>query len=470
MDFINKIKNRFSNSNTLKASLVLVFWMFVSRGMGVVRTALVGKLPTSEADIFNSGLVLQSNLITIFILGSIIIATLPQVTKLSKFDKEQINKDKSTNQTSIYLSWCMLILSVLLSIISIFLIIFSEPVLWWFNFDLMNSFQKIGKLHEFIAFNQIALIGPVIFGLKSLFGVFLNVKKEYFIYSLEGVINNFGSLLGLTIGFYFYGILGAGIGVLAGSTFALLAFIFDAYRFGFTFSLGWFEGLDSYLWQTLWLYLPRLLVYSNIRAAETMVTILSPEANGQISAFQYALDIQGIFLGIIMVVATVFLPNLAQILVDKGKNKVFWDHLFKYLKVSFWLSIFGAFVTILGTPLALWLFKNLAQVKNTSFLADPKNIELVTQLAILCAVSLVFQAIAEILNRYFTAIEKVWQTIIASTLGNFSAIILAFLLHRSYGAGVTTSLALALNSFVLCLVLAYFTYKDWKNSSIILPS
>jgi len=542
-----KLKSRLSSSASLKATLMLVFWMLASRGLGVFRTALVGRLPTAEADIFNSGLILQSNIITVFILGSIVIATLPQINKLENSEKLKVKSEKvgegdpivaattassfveeaivganfnsqldggkanrsgdqgspldggkadeilkqvqddtfsttpaksqgiatqarndKNSKSSIYLSWCILILSGSMTLLCALLIIFAEPVLKFFNPELVVSLAQTGKLHDFILFNQIALIGPIVFGAKSLLGVFLNVKKEYFIYSLEGILNNFGSLLGLTIGYSLFGIVGASIGAVSGLIFALVGFLWDSYRFGFRFYLGWFEGLDGYLWQTLWLYLPRLLVYSNIRAAETMVSTLSTSANGQITAFQYALDIQGIFLGIIMAVGTVFLPNLAELLVKKGQNKAFWDHLFKYLKISFVLSLIGAFITAFGTPLALILFQFLAQVKKTSFLSDPTNIKLVIELAAFCAVALVFQSIAEILNRYFTAVEKVWQSIIASLVGNVLAVVLAlFIKDAGLGAGLVAAICLVLNTFVFTSILGWFTFRDWRESTII---
>jgi hypothetical protein len=519
-----KVQARLSSSASLKATAMLIFWMLASRALGIFRTALVGRLPTTEADIFNSGLILQSNIITVFILGSIVIATLPQISKLesskskgqsskmgegdlvvaanfnspldsvntdkilcfAQDDKSGVQDDysvitetksqgiaaqarndtlKNFSPSSIYLSWCILILSGSMTLLCGLLIIFAQPVLKFFNPELVVNLTQTGKIQDFILFNQIALVGPIVFGIKSLLGVFLNVKKEYFIYSLEGILNNFGSLLGLTIGYSLFGIVGASIGALSGLVFALIGFLWDSYRFGFRFYLGWFEGLDGYLWQTLWLYLPRLLVYSNIRAAETMVSAISTEANGQISAFQYALDIQGIFLGVIMAVGTVFLPNLASLLVQKGKDKVFWNHLFKYLKISFWLSLVGAIITALGTPLALLFFQFLSQAKKTSFLADPANLQLVSTLAIFAAVALVFQSIAEILNRYFTAVEKVWQSVIASLAGNILAVILAlFIKDSGLGAGLVSAICLVLNTVVFTGVLAWFTYWDWRET------
>ena len=166
-----------------------------------------------------------------------------------------------------------------------------------------------------------------------------------------------------------------------------------------------------------------------------------------------------------MAVGTVFLPNLAELLVKKGKNEVFWAHLFKYLKISFCLSLIGAIITAFGTPLALILFQFLAQVKQTSFLSDPANTKLVIELAMFCAVALIFQSIAEILNRYFTAVEKVWQSIIASVSGNILAIVLAlFIKDMGLGAGLVAAICLVLNTFVFTSVLACFTYRDWRES------
>ncbi|GAB4143148.1 MAG: hypothetical protein OHK0017_00130 [Patescibacteria group bacterium] len=408
-------------------------------------------LPRERAEMVNIGLSLPSDLITVFIMGSILISVLPQISKLMERDKRDNSKT-----VDIYVTWCVIILSGLMALLALILIIFT-PQLWnTLNPSLLGDLRKQGLETEFIFFSRIVLISPLIFGIKSVLGAFLNIKKEFLVYSLEGVIYNIGFIFGLLFFYRWWGVYGIAAGSVFGMLLTMIAFLTDAIRHGFRFRIGWFPELGPILKQTLILYIPRLLIYSNIRMAERMITLLVPEADGQVSALQYALDIQGVFLGIAVSLATVFLPNLAQLLAGKGRELKFWSYLKKYLRVSLLISLVGVGLTIIFTPVLTWLIPILIPVSSDSPIVSLNS--LIIELTFILALALPFLSINEIFSRYFTVMEYTWQPVVVSFSSNVITVVGSLFFREYYSPSMSVALGLLVSSLVLSL-LGYLVFR-----------
>jgi peptidoglycan biosynthesis protein MviN/MurJ (putative lipid II flippase) len=159
---IDKILSRFKNSTNLTSIVILVFWAFASRGLGLVRESLVGRLSPIEAEIFNAASVINENIVTLFILGSVGVALLPQIIKL---DKEGGNK---TNQ---FISFAMVFFSGFIGLLCLLGIIFSSDLLKIINLDLYNRVAGLGFESNYITLNQVFLVAPILFAIKTVFGV-----------------------------------------------------------------------------------------------------------------------------------------------------------------------------------------------------------------------------------------------------------------------------------------------------------
>ena len=366
---ITKIKTKFNNNANLQSILILIFWAFASRGLGVVRESLVGRLIPIEADIYNAAATLNETIVTVFILGSVGVAMLPQILRLTN------DEDNSDNVNS-YISWCLMILSTFIVLICVIGISFNDQILRLINLDFYNQVERAGKLQDYLNLNAIFLIAPVLFAIKTVLGVFLNARKSFKFYSLEGFLGNLGIIVGLSILYHFYGLPGAGFGLSLGFLVVILFFRYDAWRLGLRFNLKPFPALNGYLLQSLLLFLPRLLLISNARVAETLITTTARTA-GDITTFRMAMNIQGVFYGLIVAVGTVFLPDLTAILIKNGKSQEFWGHLGKYLQISLYVSFAGVVMTILGAPLILGLIKFLSfsqMAKVRIFVREIRNI------------------------------------------------------------------------------------------------
>lgn len=545
--FKKKILQKLASKN-LKAVLLLVFWSFVSRFLGIIRTALIsGRFSPAEIDLFNASTGLNDFLNSTLILGSVSVSLLPQIVSFSnpnseidkqtEIDKQKKDLDKlepkketfildqkntlvqknfldlSTNfkensqffnknllenqqlqklriklikieqefnnltdknfkdgskknfrpqeKVNIYLSWYTLLLILTISTISLILIIWIEPILKFLNKDLFTSFYEQNKLTDYLNLNRLMLLAPIFFALKTIFRVFLNVKKEYKILSLEGVISNLGILFGLLIFYRFWGIKGISIGLIFGFALTSLIFIWQANYLGFSWNFQTFPDLKKGLINSLKLYLPRIFLINYMRLTENLMTLATKTADGQISALRLALDIQPTFFTIISAISVIFLPNLTELSFQKGEKEEFWQHLFKYIRITTLFAIFATILTIAGTPLFLRFLSLISFAKTNSLLQDHASLRAVWLFTFICSLALVFQAISEILQNYFIATCKNFVPVVASMTGNLAAIIITFGLAELLGSGLAVSLGFLVNTFLFCLILSVATYQNY---------
>ena len=390
-------------------------------------------------------------------------STLNQAKKLQKKSKNDFTIEE---KLSIYTSWSLVILSGFILILSVLGIIFVEPILATFNPSFFGKVRENGKLAQMLELNKLLLLAPFLFAVKTILGVFLNVKKNYKIYSLEGVLANLGWILALSILYPIWGLVGAGSGMFLGFGITILLFFWQATTLGLRFNLGNFPDLWDFLWQTFGLYWPRLLIFSNTRLAEIIVAATSSNPNDpQITSVAMALNFQGIFIGVVLAVGTVFLPNLTEVLVQKGKNLEFWQMLIKYIKVNFFLAIAGTILTIIGVPILLWILTRLPFINSKGLLSDPIAVNLILQFTFISSFSLIFQSVGEVLNRYFIAAQKRWEPVIISIGGNFLAIQVALLFTKSWGSGAAAIGGFVLNSALFCSLSVFFCYQDWQTQT-----
>jgi hypothetical protein len=144
-------------------------------------------------------------------------------------------------------------------------------------------------------------------------------------------------------------------------------------------------------------------------------------------------------------------------------NKKFWDKFWKYSKITAIFSIFGSVVTIIGAPMLLWIIKTFAFLPTNSFLYDPQNFDMIIVFTTITSLSLIFQSLSEIFNRYFIASQKILAPVISSIAGNLLALEIAFLYSDSWGSGWAVAWGFVFNSFLLCCISGILVYRDWQN-------
>ncbi len=442
---ISRFYKFFLNTENKKSVFVLVFWALASKGLGLFREALIGRLPTIQANMFGLASTLNENIVTILILGTIATASLPQIIELDNQKTNQGNNQKQVNQ---YLTWTGLILSICIAFLCLTGIIWSKEFLFFLNSDSYNSIRDAGLESDYIKLNQIFLVAPIIFAIKTILGIFLNARKSFKIYSLDGVLSNIGLIIGLTVLYSYFGIVGAGFGLGLGFCFALIGFVIDSYKLGLRFDLSGFKVIQPYLWKTLWLFLPRVLVINSARTAETLMATIS-KADDSVAIFRLSMNIQGIFYGIILMVSTVFLPDLTNLLYKENAKSEFWQKLNKYLAVSLKFSFLAVILTIIATPVLVYLIQFLSFSKAGSLLASNQTIYFTIGLVALGSFAIIFQSVSEILGKYFIAIQDNKFSIVSTVIANILSIILTVILMGVINRLVAVMIGFIVNNAIV---------------------
>jgi peptidoglycan biosynthesis protein MviN/MurJ (putative lipid II flippase) len=436
--------------------ILLTFWSIASRGLGALRILLVGRLTTEEADIFNAAFVLPDNIIAVFILGSITLAILPHIIELHEHDT---SNQSTSNKEASYLTYSSLLLSTFIGVMTIISLIFTEQILGFLNSTLRDNLIELGRWDEYLAVTRVLLLAPLIFAVKTIFGSFLNARRKFGIYATDGVITNLGSLFGLTILYYHFGIQGAVWGVIIGFLLSAIAFGFDAFRHGLRFRFERFDGLNTYLWKSIQLYLPRLLIIPSIRIAETMVTVTTSSADGQITVLRTAMDLQGIPYALITVAAVVFLPDISTIFVKSGFSDELRKLLKKYITWGTAFSVLGFLGVTLGSPIIFWFLGLIGFIGEGSFFDSPENIQLIVICTAITSFSLVFQTIVEFYNRVYVALKNTSIPLTSSLVGNIFGIVLTLVLVPTTGAAIATAVGFSINVFIQSIISLVFLQK-----------
>lgn len=457
---IKSIRGNILNSPNKTAIFLLIFWTFASRALGLVREALVGTMPPIEANIFGMAATLNENIVTTFILGSVSVAVLPQILKLESKYKGEEGKIK-VNQ---FVSWVMVILSCSIALLCLIGAIFSRQFLQWLNQDTFLRVQEAGLEDSYIRLNQIFLLAPVIFAWKTVLGIFLNAKKSFKIYSIDGVLTNLGLIAGLSLLYSLFGLEGAGWGLILGFSIATSGFIFDAFRLGFRFNLGWFEGLNVILWQSFKLFVPRMFLLTAPRVAEMLMATVNRSEDG-LALFRMSINIQGIFYGLMLSVSTVFLPDLTQILFKQGANSHFWKHLNKYLKNSVVFGLIATIFTIFGAPVILFFISLPSMQDSNSLLGNWDNLWQIVILTAIGSLAIVFQAVGEILSKYFIALEDNKFSILASFVANILSVLFALILVQYINPVIAVTVSFVFNNILLTAILSCRARIDYLRTN-----
>jgi len=229
----------------LKSSLysifVVTFFTGLSRGLGFVRQILIFfQLEKIEADLILSANKVPEFLATFMVLGTIYSSVLPISSKIE-------HRYKSTIKVSKYLNLVMLFLTALMSFFILLLMVFTRPILDIFTGEkIWQIVLEEGRLEEYVLTTRILALIPILSTIQSILGVYLNLKKKFLIFSLNSVLVNVGSILGLLVSGG--SIVVVACGMVIGWLVADILFFITCYLNGYHLPLGHFvKQLRRYL-------------------------------------------------------------------------------------------------------------------------------------------------------------------------------------------------------------------------------
>jgi len=453
--FIKEKAIEFLKNKKLQSIALITFLMLFSRFLGMVRGFVIyQKMDTAASDLLFSALGIPEIISTLLILGTILNSVLPVASRLKETAKPKLLP---------YFSFITLSISLLVILISILFLIFIEPILKIYTSpQVWQTWFEKGLLDDYFNVTRILMISPLVFALQSVFGAFLLMEKKFLTQALAGIIYNFGMLFGILLAPISLNFYGAAFGMVAGSVLATLVYYIVLYKDGFILNFRPKFLLDNYqplvleIKNTWLVMLPRMLTFNGVIAANLIIKNVADNTAGQITAFDLALSVQGAFMVVITSIASVFFPDLAKIFNDKSDNKNFWRKLVLYTEGVAWISLFGALVTFLVSPVLLWLYELFGKGQGSA--------DYIVYLARVATLSFVFQSVSEILSKYFYVTESKYRPILISTISLVIQIIFIYqVVGYGLDAGFVVAASLLFNYLCYTLLSIYFIRVDYKK-------
>ena len=460
---IKQLLARLRGKQSLRYILTLLFFLFLSRGLGMVRNLLLFSeqfVTKLEGDVILAATKVPDILVSLLIMGTISSSVLPVAARINQPEADPENERVSTYLNVIYLS----LLAALL-VFSLVVLLFTPTILrLTTSVDLQATFDDAGLFERYVFMTRILMLGPLAFATQGVFGIYLTLKERFAVYSWSGAIYNVGMIGGILL---------AGLGprlayapawgMMLGAGVASGVYLFEATRAGyrplslsFLRSLGERWGSVRSEFKATWAaFFPRIFLLNGLVVGNLLINTLGDGWRGQVLAVDIALSIQGVFFTLITAISTVFFPNIAKTFNNPRLSKAyFWKRLFTFVKGVGVVSVFGTLATVLLAPVVLWIFGLFGR---STELAD--YIVLLTRIS---ALSIVFQSLVEILSKYIYVRERVWQPAIISLTGLLTQVVLTYTLRYGGGvdAGISVSWGVVANFLIVCGYMYAVTIRD----------
>ncbi len=322
--------SRFFNSQTKTitgATGILAISSIISGLLGILTDRLLASRFGAglETSIFFAAFKIPDFVYNILISGGILVAFLPI---FAEYFSE--NKEKAWQMTNYVLN----IFSFLLISISFLLFVLTP---WLMKF-ITPGFSQEGKSMAIIL-TRLLLIQPFFLGLSNIFSGVLQYFNRFLIYSLAPIFYNLGIIFGILFLVPYFGIFGAGLGVLLGAFLHLAIQIPSSIKCGFKYKFL-FNFKYPAIKRIFVLMIPRIFALSVNQINVIVITaIASTITAGSIAIFNFSSALQGFPITILGIsLATAAFPTFSRLWVN-GQKREFIEKLSLIVRQVFFLII-----------------------------------------------------------------------------------------------------------------------------------
>ena len=403
---LKKIFNSQTKTIT-KGALIIGTSYFISAILGLIRDRLlVGHFGAGlELDVYFAAFRIPDFVYNILILGGLIVAFLPLFAEYFSRNKNEVW------QMANYVLNAFLIF--LISISFIFFLLAPWLIKW--------IFPGFGEEHYKLAVPLIRLLflSPIFFGISNLLSGILQYFHRFFIYSLTPILYNLGIIFGILFLAPYFGIFGAGLGVVFGAFLHMAIQIPTARNCGFSYKFL-FDFKYPALKRIFKLMVPRVFGVAAQQINLIVITaIASTITMGSIAIFSISNNFQSLPVGIIGAsFAVAIFPTLSRFFAENQK-KEFLENLSAIFRQILFFII----------PISILIFLLRNQVVGIIYQTGKFGLEDV-QLTSAClgifAFSIFAQSLIPLLSRAFFSLQDTKTPTLITFWAVFLNIILAF--------------------------------------------
>lgn len=346
--------------NSVGAITVL---LLVIKALGFIKVRIIAQLfgTSRELDIFWAAFTIPDTIFNVMVAGAINAAIIPVFTKFLHTDADKL-RDIFKRLTIVY--------SLFFIIVSVLLFIFANQIgSWLIGADNLHKYLGTSNVADaqniemFAGIMRVMIISPILLGISSLMGAYLQAHKRFFTATLAPLLYNLGMILGslILVKYFNLGIYGIAWAVVIASLFHLVVQIpefrhlykgsGDALHVKF---MRLFSNLFSKdILGVFKLALPRIIGLLGEQVNVIVNTVISFTLSaGALSAYKFALSLHlfpvQIFTGAI---SQVVLPKLSEEYA-KGQTKAFTRTFNNALRQTLFVILpIAAMILVLRLPL-----------------------------------------------------------------------------------------------------------------------
>lgn len=432
------------------AAALLVFAALFGQILGFMRTQIINGNFNSPGSIHTDAYFAAFKIPDFFFYtiaaGALGVAFMPFLAdKLASNDKRSVWK---------LTSGLLNLLGIMMVAVGVILLVFTEPLVKL----VVGNHLAPDQMHDAVAIMRIVAFNPLLFTISGILTSLQQTFGRFFFFALAPILYNGCIIASVYIFKPHLGIVGLGIGALAGAVlqllFVLLGLVGLKFRFQFTFN--W----SSADFRRILKNLPPRSLDQGIDSINSIVETnrASTLGRGYITFYEnaYTLHLVPILL-IGTTIATAAFPRLNERLAQ-GRPDLFRRDFLKILRVMIWIIVPVAIVTFFGRAyFARLIYKNIAP-------------EIALILGFLVG-AIVFRTLYAIISRYFYAQKDTRTPLYVSIFAIALNIFLVFTLVAAYGGAANpgkavTGLAIAQSVVAAVEVLILLLVMVWRDKLV----
>jgi len=297
----------------------------------------------------------------------------------------------------------------------------------WLVPIVIPGFAHDPALGQLVAAMRIMLLSPFFLGLSNLYSCLTQMRHRFLVYAASPVVYNAGIILGVVVGYPFFGLSGLAAGVVLG------AFLHMGIQIPFMTHENILPRFTSVV---RWAEIKRIAITSvprtftlsaNELAELLLISIASFMAGGSISIFNFAFNLQSVPLSIIGAsYGSAVFPTLSRLYYEKN-IKAFLEKMTAAARhIIFW-----------SMPLTVLFIVLRAQIVRTILGAgkfDWADTRLTAAMLALFVISTIGQSLIVLFVRAFYAEGKTARPLLINAISAATIVVSAFLLNWAFSA------------------------------------
>jgi putative peptidoglycan lipid II flippase len=344
MDF-NEILNS-KQSGIKTATFIMVFSVLISRVLGLLRDRfLAGYFGASvDLDIYFTAFRIPDLVYSIIFAGGITVSFLPIFSEYFKKDKQEAWK---------VVNYVLNIFFILYFVFLLLFIVFTPQLISY----LAPGFSAYAQATT-VDLTRLVFMSVLFFGMSSVMAALLNYFNNFFAYSLAPILYNLGIIFGIIFLSPYFGIFGAGLGVVLGSLLYLLVQIPGAISNGFRY-----KPIISFNHKAIKDFFnmvgPRIISSSSVQFGMAIVTLIaSGIGTGAIAIFNLSNNLRYLPIGVIGIpFATAVFPALSKLWVEENKKEFLNKFRSVFMSVLYFSFPVGVLIFLLREQIVRIIFQ-----------------------------------------------------------------------------------------------------------------